>query len=77
MGLESETSRSRDAFVTRFDLCSGKHYISMGLSSILSFKDLNDYGSESTANQINTVGNDCKNDMKWAWSSGFKNKERL
>ena len=24
MGLESETSRNRDAFVTRFDLCSGK-----------------------------------------------------
>ena len=76
MGLESETSRNRDAFVTRFDLCSGK--ITILLMSWFfngSFLDLNDYGPEATSNQINSVGNNCKNDMKWAWSSGFKNKE--
>ena len=61
--LEIETSRNRDAFVTRFDI------------SMIRFLDLNDYGSESTSNQINSVGNNCKNDMKWAWSSGFKIKE--
>jgi len=42
---------------------------------MIRFLDLNDYGSESASNQINSVGNNCKNDMKWAWSSGFKNKE--
>ena len=42
---------------------------------MIRFLDLNDYESESTSNQINSVGNNCKNDMKWAWSSGFKIKE--
>ena len=76
MGLESETSRNRDAFVTRFDLCSGEITIlHMSPFSMISFSDLNDYGPEATSNQINSVGNSCKNDMKWTWSSGFKNKE--
>ena len=63
VGAERPGMEKLDAFLTRYDLCEN-------------LADYSNNGKNPLAVGLDTVGDKCKKNLKWSWTSGRANKER-